>query len=93
MNNNNSKGVSYTTGFFMLIGIALLGFVVSGFIGIVILSSTENPNIKDALTDPDNANKARLIQTISLVFSMFLPTVFCCFPSKQKTFSFDGVQE
>ena len=90
MNNNNSKGVSYTTGFFMLIGIALLGFVVSGFIGIVILSSTENPNIKDALTDPENANKARLIQTISLVFSMFLPSVFVASLLNKKPFQMMG---
>ncbi|MGZ8538291.1 MAG: hypothetical protein ACXWV9_08520, partial [Flavisolibacter sp.] len=74
MNNNNSKGVSYLTGFFMLIGISLLGFVVSGFIGVLFLTSPETGNIKDALTDPDNASKVRLIQTISLVFSMFLPT-------------------
>ncbi|MGZ5191890.1 MAG: CPBP family glutamic-type intramembrane protease [Flavisolibacter sp.] len=90
MNNNNSKGVSYLTGFFMLIGISLLGFVVSGFIGVLFLTSPETGNIKDALTDPDNASKVRLIQTISLVFSMFLPTLFVAFVLNKKPFQLMG---
>lgn len=93
MNNNNSKGVSYLTGFFMLIGIALLGFVVSGFIGIIMLTSTQNVDIKDALTAPENAVTVRMIQTISLLISMFLPTVFVAFIMNKKPFRLLGFRD
>ena len=76
MNNNNYKGVSYTAGFFILIGLALLGFVISGVISLAILSSTTGGSVsdlKDALNDPRNANILRIIQSISVLISMFLP--------------------
>lgn len=74
----------------MLIGIALLGFVVSGFIGILILSSTEGADIKDALTNPENAVTVRVIQTTSLLISMFLPALFVALIMNRKPFRLLG---
>lgn len=75
-NYNNSKGISYTAGFFMLIGLALLGLVLSGFISAGVLLSTVGGNaakMKAALNDPKNANLIRMIQAVSVIISMMLP--------------------
>ena len=71
-NYNNSKGISYTSGFFMLIGLALLGFGVSGGISLLLLSATGKSAL-EAINDPKNANLLRLIQVVSVLISMFLP--------------------
>jgi uncharacterized protein len=76
--NNNSKGVSYSAGFFMLIGLALLGLVVGSAIGAGILFSMGNVslnNLEEALKDPANANAIRLVQVVSVVISMLIPSL------------------
>lgn len=76
--NNNSKGVSYTAGFFMLAGLALLGLVIASTIGAAILLSQNNVglnNIEAALKDPSNAGAIRLVQVISVTLSMLLPSL------------------
>lgn len=76
INNNNSKGVPYISGFFLLIGFAILGLVASGMVGALILLSSTGGNaaaMKDAINNPQNANLVRLIQAIGVVISMVLP--------------------
>ena len=69
-NNNNSTGVSYFRGCLITIGLALLGFVFSGVLGALLLKGDTA-----ALTKPENANMIRVIQTISVLFSMLLPAL------------------
>jgi uncharacterized protein len=75
-NYNNSKGVSYTSGFFMLIAFAIVGFILSGFIGAMILWASAGVNMKDLSTvmkDPQYAATLRVVQSVSLIITMFLP--------------------
>lgn len=81
-NYNNSKGISYTSGFFLLIGLALIGLVVSSLISGVFLLSTVGGNataMKDALNDPKNAGLIRMIQVGSVIISMMLPAYLTAF--------------
>jgi len=70
INNNNSKGISWYRGCLFVIGLAMLGFVVSGIVGVVLLKGDAT-----ALSKPENAGMIRLIQAISVIFSMFLPAL------------------
>lgn len=82
LNYNNSKGISYTSGFFMLIGLALAGLVLSSLVSGAFLLSTVGGNataMKDALNDPKNAGLIRIIQVGSVIFSMMLPAYLTAF--------------
>ncbi len=76
-NYNNSTGVSYISGFFILIGLALLGLVVSSFFTLALLSFTGGnaAAIKEAINDPKNADLIRLSQAVSVVVSMVIPAL------------------
>jgi membrane protease YdiL (CAAX protease family) len=91
-NYNNSKGVSYTAGFFMLIVFALLGLVVSSFISIGALSLTGKPALQ-AVNDPKNADLLKLLQVISVLISMFLPAVLVAAIINRKPFQLLGYRK
>jgi membrane protease YdiL (CAAX protease family) len=77
-NNNNFNSFSYTSAFFILIGLALVGLVIGGAISVVILvymKGADINNLESALRDPANANAARLIQVINVVVSMLFPSL------------------
>ena len=75
MNNNNSKGVSYTSGFFILIGLALAGIFIASIIGLLVLNITSGNISEAALNDPKNAGTIRFIQALSVLMGMFLPAL------------------
>ncbi|MGZ8544719.1 MAG: CPBP family glutamic-type intramembrane protease [Flavisolibacter sp.] len=89
-NNNNSKGVSFTSGFFMLLGFALLGLVVSSVISIGLITSVAGGKIEEALKDPANADLIRIIQVSSMVISMFIPALAVAFLLNRKPFKLLG---
>ncbi|MGZ5287461.1 MAG: CPBP family glutamic-type intramembrane protease [Flavisolibacter sp.] len=89
-NNNNSKGVSFTSGFFMLLGFALLGLVVSSVISIGLITSVAGGKIEEALKDPANADLIRTIQVSSMVISMFIPALAVAFLLNRKPFKLLG---
>ncbi len=91
-NYNNSRGVSYTAGFFMLIGFALLGLAISGVISVLLLSNTGKP-ITEAINDPKNADLLKLIQIISVLISMFLPAFIVARILNRKPFQLLGYQK
>jgi len=69
MNNNNSKGVSYTSGFFLLIGFSLIATFIAGLIGLAILGDPA------ALKDPSRAGTLRAIQVGAVIVGMLLPAL------------------
>ena len=77
INNNNSKGVSWYRGCLIAIGLAVLGFAVSGIVGYILIKGDAS-----ALTNPENADMIRLIQAISVIFTMFLPALLVEMPSE-----------
>ncbi|MFL5739250.1 MAG: type II CAAX prenyl endopeptidase Rce1 family protein [Flavisolibacter sp.] len=94
MNNNNSKGVSYTSGFFILIGLALLGLVIASFIGVFALGvSTGGKISSDSLNDPKNADILRIIQALSVIVGMFAPAVITASILNRKPFALLGFQK
>jgi uncharacterized protein len=95
-NYNNSKGVSYISGFFMLIGLAILGLVASSMVGALILLSSSGGDMsamKEAINDPRNANTIRLIQVISVLISMVLPAYLTAFILNRKPLQLLGFRK
>lgn len=78
MNTNYNKigGISYLAGFFLLLGLAIFGLFVGGIISVVIIQGVLHngtSKIADLLQDPRNSGLSRLLQVISVVFSMLIP--------------------
>ena len=95
-NYNNSKGVSFSTGFFMLLGFALLGIILSSFLSLGIVMATTGGSItemENALKDPANANLLRMIQVGSVVLSMFLPALIVAGIMNKKPFRLLGFKK
>jgi membrane protease YdiL (CAAX protease family) len=90
-NNNNSKGVSYFTGFFMLLGFALLGLVVVS--SIILLAFPGVEGLEKELRNPDKAGLVRTIQVVSVVVSMFIPAVAVAFLLNRKPFQLLGYKK
>lgn len=96
LNNNNSKGVSYSSGFFLLVGFAILGFVVSGFISVGILaakSGAKVTEIQKLMSDPAYADTMKLIQVVSVVISMFIPPLAVAAILNRKPFRLLGFRK
>lgn len=76
MNNNNSKGISYSAGFFLLISLALTGMIIGSMLAMGLLTGKDGgavTNITAAMKDPANAGMLRLVQVVNVVLSMVLP--------------------
>jgi membrane protease YdiL (CAAX protease family) len=84
-NNNNSKGISWYGGCLLVIGLSMLGFVVSGIVGVALIKGDAT-----ALTKPENAGVIRLIQTISVILSMLLPALLSAGILNRKPFDLMG---
>ena len=82
MYDGNSKGISYSAGFFMLIGFAIAGIILASVISIPIWTNMTGLSFKKmetAITDPANSNAIRIIQSISAIVGFFLPAVLTAF--------------
>lgn len=78
MYDNNSKGISYTAGFFILIGFAIAGLLIGGAISIPIWTSMTGLSIADmqgAMTNPKYSHVFKIMQLISVVFGFLIPTL------------------
>jgi membrane protease YdiL (CAAX protease family) len=79
MFDNDSKGISYTAGFFILIAFVIAGIVFTSLLTIPIWTSMTGRPINEmekALTDPAYGNVSRALQSITAVVAFFIPTVF-----------------
>src|SRR5258705_4792246 len=82
MYDSNSKGISYTAGFFILIGFAIAGIVLASVISIPIWTNMTGQSIKEmetAMTDHANSNAVRIIQSITAVVGFLLPAILTTF--------------
>jgi membrane protease YdiL (CAAX protease family) len=76
MYDNDSKGISYTGGFFMLIGFAVAGLFLASLISTPIwqvMTGTGIKNLEKGMTDPANADAVKLMQVINAVVGFLLP--------------------
>ncbi|HEX7845694.1 MAG TPA: CPBP family intramembrane glutamic endopeptidase [Chitinophagaceae bacterium] len=79
MYDSNSKGISYIAGFCMLIAFAIAGLMLAGIISIPIFTGMTGQKFeafKDGMTNPAYSNAYKVIQSVTSVFSYFIPAVF-----------------
>jgi membrane protease YdiL (CAAX protease family) len=87
MYDSNSKGISYTAGFFMLIAFAVAAFLRAAFVSIPIWTSMTGLSFKDiekGMKDPANSNAVKVIQSVTFVISFLLPAIFTAYLLNRK---------
>ncbi len=87
MYDNNSKGLSYTAGFFMLIAFAVAGVFIATLISIPVWTSMTGLGLKDmenGLNDPANSNAIKVIQSLTFLVGFLLPAIFTAFLLNRK---------
>jgi membrane protease YdiL (CAAX protease family) len=78
MYNNDSKGISFTAGFFMLIAFAVAGLVLASMLSIPVWEQMTGISIKDMekhSSNPANADAMRIMQAMMAVLGFFVPAV------------------
>src|SRR5271169_6199668 len=87
MYDSNSKGISYTAGFFILIGFVVAGLLVAGLISIPVwtgMTGTSFDEMSKQMDNPAYANAAKVIQVITAITGFFLPPVLTAFLLNRK---------
>jgi membrane protease YdiL (CAAX protease family) len=78
MIDNDSKGISYTGGFFMLLAFAIAGLVAASLVGAQIWQQmTGKPfsEMQAGMHDPAYSNVMKIIQSVTAVIGFLLPTL------------------
>jgi CAAX protease family protein len=78
MYDSNSKGISYSAGFFILIALAIAGIVIGTMLSIPIWTSMTGRsilNMKDELGNPAYSNAFKLMQSVSTLFGFLIPAI------------------
>jgi uncharacterized protein len=81
MYDNNSKGISYTAGFFMLIAFAIAGIVFANLIAVQVWVAMTGKTAVESLKgmrDPANSNIYKVMQVINML-GFFIPTVITAY--------------
>jgi uncharacterized protein len=100
MNDNDSKGISYTAGFFMLIAFAVAGLVLAELLSKPIwveMTGKKAELFVSKTFAPEDSNALKIIQAISVVVGLFLPAILTAFvlnrkPIKLLGFSTQGIK-
>ncbi len=93
MYDSNSKGISYTAGFFILIGFVIAGILLAGVISIPVWTSMTGTSFEKISTEMDNpayANAFKVIQIITAVVGFFFPAVLTAFLLNRKPMKLIG---
>jgi uncharacterized protein len=76
MYDSNSKGISYTAGFFMLIGFCVAGLIIGGLVSIPIWTAMTGKSILAmSKADPADSSAYKVIQAVSTMIGFFLPAI------------------
>ena len=78
MYDNDSKGISFTAGFFMLIAFTIAGIFVASIISIPVwtgMTGTPLAEMDKGLSNPANSNVAKVMQSIQAIFGFFIPAL------------------
>jgi uncharacterized protein len=91
MYDSNSKGISYTAGFFILIAFCVAGLVIGGLISIPIWTAMTGKSLKAMQeADPADANAFKVIQAVSTMVSFFIPAIITAMLLNKKPFRLMG---
>lgn len=97
MNDNKDlKGISFTSGFFMLAGFALLGLVVGTLAAMPLWTAMTGKSIDELPTEmlkPGNANAIRIVQLLSVVFGFIIPSLFTAWLLHRKPLKLLGFKQ
>lgn len=87
MYDKDSKGISYTAGFFMLIAFAvaanILAFIISKPVWFA-MTGIDFSKMLEASADPANRDAARVVQCISAIVGLLLPAIVTAFVLNRK---------
>ena len=91
MYDSNSKGISYTAGFFILIAFCVAGLVIGTLVSIPIWTGMTGKGLK-AMTeaDPADANAFRVIQAVSTLVGFFVPAILTAALMNRKPYKLIG---
>lgn len=87
MYDSNSKGISYTAGFFMLIAFAVAGLIIAAIVSIPVWTAMTGLGIKDmekGMADPANSNAVKMLQCINTIIGFFIPALLTAFLLNRK---------
>jgi uncharacterized protein len=87
MYDSNSKGISYTGGFFMLIAFAVAGVFIAALISIPVWTGMTGQGLKEmekGMSDPANSNAIKVIQSITFIIGFLLPAIFTAYLLNRK---------
>ena len=96
MNQFNNKFISFKAAFFMLIALAIGGTIVGSFLGMALFmgkSGGDLAAITQQMSDPKNFRMIQIIQTITVVFGMLLPSYYVATKLTQSPFNLLGLQK
>ena len=78
MYDNDSRGISYTGGFFMLIAFAIGGLLLASAMSALIWQQMTGKNfaeLQKGLSDPANSDVMKMIQSVTAIVGFFIPTL------------------
>lgn len=78
MNDNDSRGISYTAGFFILVAFAVAGLVFASLIGAQVWQQMTGKGLdamEKGMSDPANSDVMKIIQAITAIVGFFVPTI------------------
>lgn len=93
MYDNDSKGISYTAGFFMLICFVLAGLVASSLLMLPVWSGMTGKSIQvfqDGQLVAADSNALKVMQVITAVMGFLLPTLLAAFLLHRRPFKLLG---
>ncbi|MGK2862351.1 MAG: CPBP family glutamic-type intramembrane protease [Chitinophagaceae bacterium] len=93
MYDNESRGISYTAGFFMLLAFTIAGLAMASLLGTQIwhqMTGIRFSEIPNALTNPAYSNVMKFIQSITAIIGFFIPTLVTAAILNRKPFHLLG---
>ena len=93
MYDNDSKGISYTAGFFMLIAFAIAGLTLASLLSTSVWTSMTGRDLKELLTglsNPAYSNVFKIIQVLNEVLGYLLPAIIVAYMLHRKPLSLLG---
>ncbi len=96
MYDSNSKGISYTAGFFMLIAFAIAGLMLASMISLPVWTAmTGQPfeSFTEEMNNPAYSDAYKVIQSITAVLSYLAPALFTAWLLNRKPWRLLGFSE
>lgn len=93
MYDSNSRGISYSAGFFILIGFTIAGILAAGLLSIPVWTSMTGTSFETMTTDMNNpayADAYKVIQVIAAIVGFFLPAVLAAYLLNRKPMKLIG---